>query len=57
MLGSVDFEEKGNAGIEQGLDKELRGTPGRMRLLTDVHRRGIASADYDSGQARDARSR
>ena len=42
MLGSVDFEEKGNAGIEQGLDKELRGTPGRIRLLTDVHRRGIA---------------
>jgi cell division protein FtsI (penicillin-binding protein 3) len=42
VLGSVDFEEKGNAGIEQGLDKELRGTPGRTRLLTDVHRRGIA---------------
>ena len=42
VLGSVDFEEKGNAGIEQGLDKELRGTPGRIRLLTDVHRRGIA---------------
>jgi cell division protein FtsI (penicillin-binding protein 3) len=42
VLGSVDFEEKGNAGIEKGLDKELRGTPGRIRLLTDVHRRGIA---------------
>src|ERR1035437_9841080 len=42
VLGSVDFEEKGNAGIEKGLDAELRGTPGRTRLLTDVHRRGIA---------------
>jgi cell division protein FtsI (penicillin-binding protein 3) len=42
VLGSVDFEEKGNAGIEKGLEKELRGTPGRIRLLTDVHRRGIA---------------
>jgi cell division protein FtsI (penicillin-binding protein 3) len=42
VLGSVDFEEKGNAGIEKGLDAELRGTPGHIRLLTDVHRRGIA---------------
>jgi cell division protein FtsI (penicillin-binding protein 3) len=42
VLGSVDFEEKGNAGIEKGLDQELRGTPGITRLLTDVHRRGIA---------------
>jgi len=42
VLGSVDFEEKGNAGIEKSLDTELRGTPGRTRLLTDVHRRGIA---------------
>jgi cell division protein FtsI (penicillin-binding protein 3) len=42
VLGSVDFEEKGNAGIEKGLDEELRGTPGSIRLLTDVHRRGIA---------------
>ena len=45
VLGSVDFEEKGNAGIEQGLDEELRGTPGQIRLLTDVNRRGIDSAD------------
>src|SRR5262249_38504647 len=43
VLGSVDFEEKGSAGIEKALDKELRGIPGQMRLLTDVKRRGIAS--------------
>ena len=42
VLGSVDFEEKGNAGIEKALDNELRGTPGQTSLLTDVHRRGIA---------------
>ncbi|MEO8595062.1 MAG: penicillin-binding protein [Candidatus Solibacter sp.] len=42
VLGSVDFEEKGNAGIEKGLEKELRGVPGHIRLLTDVHRRGIS---------------
>jgi cell division protein FtsI (penicillin-binding protein 3) len=42
-LGSVDFEEKGNAGIEKALDQELRGQPGQMRILTDVRRRGIDS--------------
>jgi cell division protein FtsI (penicillin-binding protein 3) len=43
VIGSVDFEEKGNAGIEKALDDELRGIPGRARLLTDVKRRGIES--------------
>ncbi|MBZ5623565.1 MAG: transpeptidase family protein [Acidobacteriia bacterium] len=43
VLGSVDFEEKGNAGIEKTLDSELRGQPGQMRILTDVKRRGIDS--------------
>jgi len=42
VLGSVDFEEHGNAGIEKGLEKELRGVPGKIRLLADVHRRGIS---------------
>jgi len=43
VLGSVDFEEKGNAGIEKSLDADLRGQPGLLRLLTDVKRRGIES--------------
>jgi cell division protein FtsI/penicillin-binding protein 2 len=43
VLGSVDFEEKGSAGVEKSLDPVLRGVPGRMRLLTDVKRRGIDS--------------
>src|SRR5215469_10362534 len=43
LLGSVDFEEKGNAGIEKALDADLRGQPGHVRLLTDVKRRGIDS--------------
>ncbi|HEY1241103.1 MAG TPA: penicillin-binding protein [Bryobacteraceae bacterium] len=43
LLGSVDFEEKGNAGIERALDADLRGEPGHIRLLTDVKRRGIES--------------
>jgi len=43
VLGGVDFEEKGNAGIEKALDGDLRGVPGRELLLTDVKRRGIDS--------------
>jgi len=43
IIGGVDFEEKGNAGIEKALDADLRGTPGSLRVLTDVKRRGIAS--------------
>jgi len=43
VLGSVDFEEKGNAGIEKSLDTDLRGKAGEIRLLTDVKRRGIES--------------
>lgn len=43
VLGSVDFEERGNAGIEKALDADLRGKPGHARLLTDVNRRGIDS--------------
>jgi cell division protein FtsI (penicillin-binding protein 3) len=43
VLGGVDFEEKGNAGIEKALDKDLRGTPGRALLVTDTRRRAIES--------------
>lgn len=43
VIGGVDFEEKGNAGIEKALDADLRGRPGALRLLTDVKRRGIDS--------------
>jgi cell division protein FtsI (penicillin-binding protein 3) len=41
VLGGVDFEEKGNAGIEKALDADLRGIPGKALMLTDVKRRGI----------------
>jgi cell division protein FtsI (penicillin-binding protein 3) len=43
IIGGVDFEEKGNGGIEKALEADLRGTPGALRVLTDVKRRGIAS--------------
>jgi len=43
VLGSVDHEEKGNAGIERSLDPQLRGHAGSEMILTDVKRRGIDS--------------
>jgi cell division protein FtsI (penicillin-binding protein 3) len=43
LLGGVDFEERGNGGIEKAMDDVLRGIPGHERLLTDVKRRGIDS--------------
>ena len=43
VLGSVDHEERGNAGLEMSLDAELRGHAGEERMLTDVKRRGIDS--------------
>jgi cell division protein FtsI (penicillin-binding protein 3) len=41
VLGGVDFEQRGNAGIEKAYDSELRGEPGLATLLTDVHHRGV----------------
>jgi len=43
VLGSVDFNEKGSAGVEKSLETDLLGTAGSVRLLTDVKRRGIDS--------------
>lgn len=41
ILGGVDFEEKGNAGIEKALDADLRGAPGKLDILKDVRGRGV----------------
>ena len=43
VLGAVNFEEHGTAGVEKSLDNELCGKPGKELLLTDVKRRGIDS--------------
>jgi cell division protein FtsI (penicillin-binding protein 3) len=48
LLGGVDFEEKGNAGIEKSMDADLHGVPGKIKMLTDVKRRGIDS-ELESG--------
>ncbi|MDE3109840.1 MAG: penicillin-binding protein, partial [Acidobacteriota bacterium] len=39
VIGYVDVDEKGIGGIEQSLDKKIRGRPGRMMVMADGHRR------------------
>ena len=51
VLGGVDFEEKGNGGVEKALDEELHGTPGNADILTDVHHRGIFELVSTQAQA------
>src|SRR5271154_4209166 len=43
VIGSVDFEEDGNGGIEQNLNDQLAGHAGELRVTEDVQRRGFAS--------------
>ena len=40
VIGNVNSLDKGVAGIEKKLNKDLSGTPGLIRVTTDVHRRG-----------------
>ena len=43
LVGSVDHSGRGNSGLEQSQDQELRGRPGSARMLTDVVHRGFDS--------------
>lgn len=43
VLGSVFNDQSGSGGIEQGLDSELTGSPGKQQVLTDVKGRPIYS--------------
>ncbi len=42
-VGTVDFQERGNLGLEKALDNELRGRPGSIKMITDVQQRGVES--------------
>jgi len=44
LLGSVDHEHSGNAGVEMSFDDELAGTPGEEWVTTDVRTVGFDSA-------------
>jgi cell division protein FtsI (penicillin-binding protein 3) len=50
ILGGVDFEEKGNAGIELALNKELQGKPGSMRTTADVRQKVFEREVYTSAR-------
>jgi cell division protein FtsI (penicillin-binding protein 3) len=41
VIGSVDFDQNGNAGIEQTLNEELEGQDGKTRVMTDVRQAGF----------------
>jgi cell division protein FtsI (penicillin-binding protein 3) len=41
LLGSVDHQEKGNAGLEQSLQEDLEGRAGYIEMLTDVRHNGV----------------
>ena len=43
VIGSVDFEENGNSGVEQSLNDELQGHAGSMHLVVDVKQHGRES--------------
>ena len=43
VIGSVDFEEDGNGGVEQSLNDQLQGHAGELLVTEDVQKRGFAS--------------
>jgi cell division protein FtsI (penicillin-binding protein 3) len=47
VIGSVDHAEKGDAGLELSLDRELRGEAGQEQMLHDVKKRGIEAEKYE----------
>jgi cell division protein FtsI (penicillin-binding protein 3) len=51
VVGTVDFEEQGNLGLEQKLNGELSGRPGRVSMVTDVLQRAIESNVLTPAQA------
>jgi len=38
VIGSVDHQERGNAGLEKQIDEDLAGRAGEVRMQTDVRR-------------------
>src|ERR1700722_1057704 len=50
VLGSVDFQEDGNGGVEQSLNDRLTGHAGELLVTEDVQKRGFASKMQDQPQ-------
>jgi cell division protein FtsI (penicillin-binding protein 3) len=51
VVGTVDFQERGNLGLEQRLDRDLNGRPGKVTMLTDVLQRPIESTVATEAEA------
>jgi cell division protein FtsI (penicillin-binding protein 3) len=50
VIGSVDFQEDGNGGVEQSMNDQLSGHAGELLVTEDVQRRGFASTIQDEPQ-------
>ncbi len=56
VIGGVDFEETGNAGIEQSRNGDLEGRAGKLLVTEDVQKRGFESkVESESQSGRDVR--
>ncbi len=51
VIGGVDFAQKGNGGIEQSLDPQLKGRSGEIHVTRDVQKRGFESKVESEPQA------
>ncbi len=50
VVGTVDFQERGNLGLEQSMNEALGGRAGTVRMLTDVQQRGIESLSSEAAE-------
>ncbi len=50
VIGTVDFQERGNLGLEQSMDEALSGRAGTVKMLTDVQQRGIENLATDAAE-------
>ena len=50
VLGFVNEEGKGVYGVEQAMDKQLRGTPGQLKAITDVNGVPLAASKDNTQQ-------
>src|SRR5208337_1847064 len=46
IMGYVGLDDKGLAGLEYGMDKTIRGRPGRVLVATDARRKSFQSTEW-----------
>lgn len=51
VIGGVDFAQKGNGGVEQSLEAQLKGRSGELHVTRDVQKRGFVSKVESQPQA------